>query len=904
MLTIVLATLFCFALLYLGLRRQSLGVVREFRTKLKGYSDTLVYAALVEDGVVLNKDGALMAGFEYRGNDLDSASDVELDVLSERVNAALCRRGSGWMVHVDAIRFPVAQYSELGAFPDRTTALIDRERRLQSEAEGVHFNTRYILVLTYLPPSDREDRFTDFLVEGDKVRDDTATTRTLRAFNAALQEIEDNLSSSLRLRRLRSKTETDAAGRTYIVDEMLSHLSTCVSANDHPVRRPALPMFLDAVLGGVDFFGGLKPRVGDKHIRAIAITGFPSESYPGILEALNRLAMPYRWSNRFIFLDPADARKRLETYHKKWFVGRQSVRSLIASQTGSETSGTVNNEALRMAADAQGAVDDLASDAVRFGFYTSVIVVADADPGVADERAREVLKLLFNLGFNGRIEEVNAVEAFLGTHPGNGYANVRKPLVHTKNVADFLPLTAVWAGEAAHPCPFYPKNSAPLAYAGTSGATPFRLNLHVGDLGHTLILGPSGAGKSTLLAFLAASQFRYANAQVFVFDKGYSAYPLVRAAGGRHYDIMGELSNLCFCPLQHVDGEAERAWANGWLESLVELQGIRVTPNHRRAIHHALELLGESESRTMTDLLSGPLQEPELRAALGRYTLEGPLGSLLDSRVDVLRDDPFQVFELEHLMAAGGGAKTIAPVLLYLFHRIEQRLDGRPTLIILDEAWTLIDNPLFAEQIRDWLKTLRKKNAAVVFATQSVSDILDKPITSAILESCPTKIFLPNAEARTEASQSAYKRIGLSERQTQILASAVPKRHYYYTSPLGQRLFELGLGPVALSFLGAGGKEDLATVSMLADTYGAFDWPAEWLWQRNLKVAAANWVDPQNPQRAYDLMARYRDTWPAELMRADGRELDAQRWLAARGAQSDGDVPQVAFANALAGSAR
>ncbi len=877
MLLLVLGIFACFALLFLGLRGQSLTTVREFRTKLKGYSDVLVYAALVDDGIVLNKDGALLAGWEYRGNDLDSVSAAELDALSQRVNAALRRRGTGWMMHVDAIRYPVSQYAEAGHFGDRTTALIDQERRLQSQAEGVHFDTRYVLVLTYLPPSDREDKLTDFLVEGDKSVGDNSSDRALLTFTKTLREVEDNLASSLRLRRLRSHTERDADGREYVVDDLLAHLNLCVTDCDHKLRRPAVPFYLDALLGGVDFFGGLKPRIGSRHLRTIAITGFPNESYPGILEALNRLAMPYRWSNRFVFMDAVEARKRLETYRKKWFAGRQSVRSLIGAPGANSVPS--NNEAVRMAIDAQGAIDDLASDAVRFGYYTSTIVVSDADPNVADERAREVLKLLFNLGFNARIEDVNAVEAFLGTHPGNGYSNLRKPLVHTKNVADFLPLSAVWAGLERNPCPFYPPNSAPLAYTSTSGATPFRLNLHVGDVGHTLVLGPTGAGKSTLLCFLAASQFRYPNAQVFFFDKGYSAYPLVRASGGRHYDIMGALDSLTFCPLQHVDDEAERAWANEWLETLVELQGIRVTPGHRRAIHHALELLAESESRTLTDLLSGPLQHEELRSALSHYTLDGPLGSLLDSRVDYMRDDAFQVFELEHLMDGSNAARNVAPVLLYLFHRLEQRLDGRPTLIVLDEAWTLIDNPLFAEKIRDWLKTLRKKNAAVIFATQSVGDVLDKPITAAILESCPTKIFLPNPEARGETAQAAYKKIGLTDRQTQILAAAVPKRQYYYTSPLGQRLFDLGLGPIAISFLGASGKEDLGAVRALAETYGPSDWAAEWLWQRNLKVAAAHWLDEKNPQRAYDLMARHRNTWPAEWLRLNGRDAEADRWL-------------------------
>jgi type IV secretion system protein VirB4 len=868
--------------LFFALRGQSPSTIREFRTKLKGYSDLLVYAAVIEDGIILNKDGALLAGWEYRGFDMDSSSNLELDALAEHANSAFKRRDTGWMMHVDAVRRPARNYPEGAHFPDRTTAIIDEERRLQHQAESSHFETTYVLIFTYLPPPDAHDKMTQFLVEGDKDEDDTNSgARALRSFKAALTEFEDNLSFNLRFRRLKSR-EVEAEGQKFTVDDLLSHLNMCVTGDPHPVRLPATPMFLDGVLGSVDFYGGLKPRVSGRNVRTISITGFPNESYPGILERLNRLPMCYRWSSRFVFLDPMDARKRMETFRKKWAMNRKSMKTYLSEQTGTGggSSGPINSDADNMAYDATAALDELSADRVRFGYFTSVIVLTDEDTTVVDQQAREVLKLLFNLGFNARVEDVNAVEAFLGTHPGNGYSNIRKPLVHTRTLADFMPLTSVWAGEPTNPCPFYPPDSPPLAFTATSGATPFCLSLHVGDVGHTMILGPTGAGKSTLLGLLTASHFRYPNAQVFFFDKGYSAYPLVAATGGQHYDLMGEYSSPNFCPLANVDDPAERAWAAEWLEVLVTLQGIYVTPGHRKAIQHALQLLGESESRTMTDLLNGPLQEPALRQALDRYTLDGPLGTLIDSRSDSLREDPFQVFELEHLMESGTNAqKNIVPVLLYLFHRIEQRLDGRPTLIVLDEAWALIDDPLFADRIRDWLKTLRKKNAAVVFATQSVNDVLDKPITAAVLESCLTKIFLPNPQARSEISSAAYRKIGLTPRQIEILSYATPKRQYYYTSPLGQRLFDLGLGTIALAFVGASGKEDLQKIRELNAAYGA-DWPAEWLWRRGLQGPAAHWVGGKaEGDLAATLIQRYRATWPAEWLRRHGQEDAAEQWV-------------------------
>jgi type IV secretion system protein VirB4 len=829
-LALAVAVLVVLAAVYFTFRGQGPGLLREFRTTVKGYADLLVYAALVEEGIVLNKDGALLAAWDYRGEDLDAAAPEEMEALSDRVNMALARRGSGWMLHIDAMRQPVNAYAERSHFPDRTTLLIDEERRLQAQALGARFASTYTLTLTYLPPIDQEKRLARALIDGEvrglHVHD------ILAPFQSAINEIEDLLGFSLRLQRL------DSAA-------LLAHLNHCVVEEVHPIAVPATPMFLDAILGGRDFFGGMKPRVGNIHIRPIALTGFPNESYAGILDDLNHLAMPYRWSSRFIFLDPIEAKKHIERHRKRWFSGRKSVRAMFAQDLGMEGQ-TENTEAHTMAADAQYAMDDISEGAVRYGFYTSVVIVSDEDSDTADMKAREVVKIFLNRGFNARIEEVNAVEAFLGTHPGNGYANVRKPMIHTRNLADFLPLTAVWCGEEFQPCPYYPPQSPPLAYTASAGASPFRLSLHVGDVGHTFIVGPTGSGKSTLLNFLMASHMRYEGAQVFAFDRGYSAFTLVRACAGEHYDILGGLQRLSFCPLLRIDDDEERAWATGWIETLATLQGVSVTAPRRQAIARALKLLAESESRTITDLIAGPLQDQELRSALNHYTLDGPLGTLLDSRTDSLLDDVFQVFELEHLLTSTGRAseKHVAPVLLYLFHRIEQRLTGRPTLIVIDEAWTVMDHPLFVEQVREWLKTLRKKNAAVVFATQSVADILDKPIATSVIDSCLTKIFLPNGQAATDGAREAYYKMGLGEREITLLAQATPKRDYYYRSPLGRRMFALDLGPVARCFLAASGPADVARVRALVQAHGNYTWPALWLRAHDLDSAASFWLKP------------------------------------------------------------
>ena len=193
-----------------------------------------------------------------------------------------------------------------------------------------------------------------------------------------------------------------------------------------------------------------------------------------------------------------------------------------------------------------------------------------------------------------------------------------------------------------------------------------------------------------------------------------------------------------------------------------------------------------------------------------------------------------QTFEIEELMNMG--ERSLVPVLTYLFRRIEKRLTGAPSLILLDEAWLMLGHPVFRDKIREWLKVLRKANCAVVLATQSISDAERSGIIDVLKESCPTKVCLPNGGAREPGTREFYERLGFNERQIEIVSSATPKREYYVTSPDGRRLFDMALGPVALAFVGASGREDLKRIIELKATHGQH-WPSNWLQTRGIAHA-------------------------------------------------------------------
>jgi type IV secretion system protein VirB4 len=277
--------------------------------------------------------------------------------------------------------------------------------------------------------------------------------------------------------------------------------------------------------------------------------------------------------------------------------------------------------------------------------------------------------------------------------------------------------------------------------------------------------------------------------------------------------VLGADGTLAFQPLKGIDDPAEQSWASDWICSLLAHEKVTVTPEIKDKVWSALGSLASAPSaqRTLTGLAL-LLQSKALRSALSPYTLEGPFGRLLDAAEDRLSIQDLECFETEALLHE---QSAVLPVLTYLFHRLEARFDGQPTLLILDEAWVYLDNPVFAARIREWLKTLRKKNVGVVFATQSLADIANSTIAPAILESCPQRIFLPNDRAQEPQNRESYERFGLNARQIELISRSTPKRHYYLQSAQGNRLFELGLGQVALAICGASAPADQTLINRL-----------------------------------------------------------------------------------------
>lgn len=802
-----------------------------------GLADLLNYAAVVDDGVIVGKNGSFMAAWLYKGSDNASATDVEREMNSFRINQALANMGSGWMVHVDAVRRPAPNYSHPNQsnFPDPVSAAIDEERRRTFEGLGNLYEGFFIITVTWFPPMLAERKFVELMFhdDSDKPNNKARTHHLIDFFKKEVKNIESRMSSAVSMERLRGQKIMNEDGSTVTHDEFLQWLQFCVTGINHAVMLPTNPIYIDNLIGGKELYTGVTPKLGRKFIQVVAIEGFPLESSPGILTRLAELPVEYRWSNRFIFMDHHEAVSHLEKFRKKW---KQKIRGFF-DQVFNTNGGTVDEDAVSMVADAASAIAETNSGMVAQGFYTSVVVLMDESRSVVEAAALQLEKAINGMAFTARVETINTMDAFMGSLPGHGVENVRRPLINTMNLADLIPTSTIWTGENFAPNPLMPPNSPPLMHGLTSGNSPFRVNIDVRDLGHTIMFGPTRAGKSTHLAILAMSWRRYSNARLFTFDKGMSMYPSCKAAGGAHYVVAGAGEKLAFAPLSNLVTRSRRAWAMGWIDDLLALNGLKTTPEQRNLIAETIIEMGtveEKEGRPGTlSEFTAKVQDIDIRAALKDYTIDGLMGHLLDAEEDQLSISDFITFEIEHLMDLGD--RYALPVLLYLFMRIQEALDGRPTLIILDEAWLMLGHDVFREKIREWLKTLAKKNCRVLMATQNLSDASQSGILDVIVESTATKIYLPNMYARDEAATALYLRMGLNLRQIEIIATAQQKRDYYLVSEKGRRLYSLALGPLALSFVGATGPDDIAIIKKLEEQHGD-SWVHVWLRDRGLSL--------------------------------------------------------------------
>lgn len=757
----------------------------DYRRHADLVADLLPYAAEVgiNPSVWRHKDGTLQYALAYRGQDLDAATLVELRANAARMNNVLLRVGDGWGLFFHMRRQRVHTYPDTVSTHPVIQA-VDAERRTYF-LEQPHFHTQYVCSLVWKPPTVLQQTAERLLWEHDDPDHDTHA-EDIATFQDQCRRFTDMFADCV------------AWAQPLDGDALATELHAPLSDNPHPVRLPDIPMYLDCLVSDRDLLPGVRPYLGDQHeglhIRALTLRGFPNESYPGVLHALDELPQEFSYTVRWLPLDKLEAYKIMKTRAGLWWQAKDAIRTAILKNAmGNEVQAREDREALSKTEELEAAMDECAGGSVVYGYFTGTFVVRHADPKVADEMLRQIERTITGQGFTVHRETLNAVEAWLGHLLGHCQANVRRPMLHTRNVVDLAPTTAVWTGNT---------DSTPLLLAETRGATPFPVVLQERGVGHTLLVGAAGTGKTTALGLMALQfQARFPQAKVRLFDKKYGLEPVTKAVGGDHYILSGDASTgTGLQPLRDIHQVDIRQWASALIEGLVTDQHVALTPELRGEIWQALESLSTMsvEHRTMTGNMY-LLQHEILRQAVAPYTTSGAYGHCVDQVAPPLRLSDWSCFETDGLFQV---APLIAPTLAVVFHELGLSFAERhPTLLGLDEAHKYLSHPVFLTKIEEWLRELRKLNVSVIFSTQDLMELLESPIATVILNNCPIRILLPNERAQESRTAKAYREIGLNERQLELLALATPHRDYMFMSKQGTRMMELAIGPRTLEIL-------------------------------------------------------------------------------------------------------
>ena len=773
------------------------------------FCDLLDYATLVDENIIVLKSGALCAFYEIFPDDQSQLDKASLNHFEKIIQKAFLKLGGNWAVHFDVKRIKDGFYAPTCNSCNQAINQLEHKRILKFKQEK-SFDSRFFITLTFLGTSVSRRKI-ESLVLSNTTNHKSAKKSTLEViekFKNDCKSITDTLSLVIKVKTLTSEQHLN-----FTLNQSLSFIHSCITGKDHDIAVPKHNCYLDALLSTKDFTSGFTPKIGNNHIACIAIDGFPQSSYLGILNSLALLPFPYRFHSRFLAFDKMQSHILLEKYRRLWSQKSRGILSQIFNQQSSR----VNEYAVEKVSEIDEAKFAFEGNEEFFGAYTSVLIIMDECISALQEKATIAVKAIEDLGFAARVETVNAVESYLGSLPGHCFENIRRPIMSGTVFADLIPLSAPWNGERFSPNPLYGQNASPLMQVKSAGHSRFYLNLHQKDLGNTAVVGPPGSGKSVLLGSLILNLMRYKNMKIFAFDKGYSFYAISKALSGSHI----EFTNLksAFCPLYDLENGNDFTYAQSFIELLCRMSGYLPSLEEKSEINNCLKILAqrEKDQRSLSDfhLL---LFSKNLKQAIAPYTVIAGENNLLDHTANLGFDSELTVFECSDLFEAPQSFSL--PLLKQIFKLISDSFSGDPRAIILDEAWLMLRDEIFASELLKWFKTLRKHNVIVILATQSITDIAKTSLFETFLECVKTRIYLPNYDAKSDVLKPIYKQTGLNDEQINKLSDAIPKKDYLLLKEQKAAFFNLMMSEDELRLLSFSGDHVKTKVDALFTRYG------------------------------------------------------------------------------------
>ena len=781
--------------------------------------DRLPYRALLDENTVLLKDGSVMLCLTVPGFSFETADTTELNAHAATRELLLrSSLDSRFVLYHHVIRRRVKVELD-GAFADPLAAHIDALWREKLSSGALFVNDQFITLVRR--PARGKTGWVERIgrsLNRRSTKTGEPTPQDLRELRAAANAIVATLPT------YGARLLGDYQGTSGKCSEVLEFLSALYNGEMLPMRRPTPHTDIGRMLPyrrinfGMDALE-LKGAGGSSFAALISVKDYPDTTSPGITDNLLRVPCEMVLTQSYAPCDRQIARERIDL----------SVRRLKSA----------DEEAMAERAEMHAARDALGAGGVSFGDHHISVLVRTDSLETIDNMTAACSAALGESGAVAVREELNLEPGFWGQMPGNERYLVRRALISSANMACFGSLHgfAIGQAEGNH-------WGDPVTILETTSATPFFFNFHNGDLGNFTIIGPSGSGKTVVMNFLAAQAQRF-EPRTVLFDKDRGAEVFVRGIGG-HYSRVAAGQPTGFNPLALPDTAHNRAFLRDWLGVLLAAEG----PDELATIAMAVDAayVNDPSFRRLShfrELLAGHRrpQPGDLAHRLDAWISGGEYGWLFDNAEDRLDLSAKTLgFDMTALLET---PRLRTPVMMYLFHRIEERLDGHPTLILIDEGWKALDDEVFAARIRDWLKTLRKRNALVGFATQSARDALDSRISTALVEQTATMVFMPNARARAEDYCEGF---GLTDHELDVIRTLpAHSRCFLVRQPDASVVVRLDLSsmPEVLTVL-SGRESVVRRLDSLRVKHG--DAPCAWY----AELTGASWPDqPGAGRRPY-----------------------------------------------------
>lgn len=782
------------------------------------------YIGFVRDDVCFLKDGGLLVAIQYTPVERDALPDDEHLQLAARVETGLKDLDGRFAVWTRWQRRKVDVY-ERGDFEPRSIEnFIDAEWAARFPRD-VCFRDRYYLYVA-LYPAKRMARFVERTEEelgkgrGAIVSFATALKGSLSA-KAQMQQLLDAVATQLE--RLDTALHPAMVGLTPLKprrlrgDVLRGHLDALVSGdrNETALKAPTRTQPLDSYLGHAQVdtggdqlvFSGTRTAHGKTHVSALTIKEWPGSIGPASLQSLLYLPEEFDWTQGFVCKDHTLAMKAIETMQQYFINSGKSFMQLLTEFMTKEQSRIKSNANDQLEAEAQAARDLQESLQARFGdYFNTLFVYGDDYDGCrrATQRADEAIR---QGGFQTLRESVGLIVAWLGALPGNRRFLQRVGLMSSGNLVDLMQVAGAHEGPSNNP--YYAKQlqieAPPLALLPTPYGIPLRMNLHVGDNSHTLLVGKTRDGKTMMALFLLSMALKYRvrvqetqrveRPNVIIFDKDNSAKIWTHMHGGVYLEpsLDGDETSMKLAPVQMVSDPAQRGWLANFIAGLLcsRAGDTPLSSSDMREIDAALTRVAASppEARNMTGVR---LQLPmHLRGRLERWCMGGTLGGWFDNTEDGFELTSLTTVELGRVLKDPDLASPVLQCMLVKVELLAQQRD-RPTFIYIPELWYALQLPQFRDFIRDWLKTMAKLLGTVIMDTQSLEDTSqeDAKIFTTLRDNVATILFTPNRRARAIAG--LYKeQFGLTETQIAMLESGISQRNYFVLQDGGLRVVDV-----------------------------------------------------------------------------------------------------------------